>query len=118
MATRIDDSDVKDGLEQLRKKVEAGLVIYGETVAKDFESYAKANRPWTDRTGAARQRLKGSVETFMHGVRICIAHGVPYGIHLELSHGKKYAILEPTVRLKSNDAIKGIKAMWQGIRVK
>lgn len=118
MAARIDDSDVKDGLDQLRKKVEAGLMIYGETVAKDFESYAKDNRPWTDRTGAARQRLNGYVEAFMHGVRVCIAHGVPYGIHLELGHGKKYAILEPTVRLKSNDAIKGIKAMWQGIKVK
>ena len=118
MTSRLDDSDLKEGFDQLRKKVEAGLMIYGETVAKDFESYAKANRPWTDRTGNARQRLKGYVEAFLHGVRICIAHGVSYGIHLELSHEKKYAILEPTVRLKSNEAIKGIKAMWQGIKVK
>lgn len=118
MASRLDGSDVKDGLGQLKKKVEAGLLIYGETVAKDFESYAKSNRPWTDRTGNARQRLNGYVEAILHGVRICIAHGVSYGIYLELAHEKKYAILEPTVRLKGNDAIKGIKAMWQGIKVK
>jgi len=118
MAARVDSSDVKSGLQQLKTQVEAGLRIYGETVAKDFESYAKAHRPWTDRTGAARQRLNGYVESILHGVRICIAHGVSYGIHLELRHEKKYAILEPTVRLKSNDAIKGFQAMWSAIKVK
>lgn len=118
MKARIDDADVKQGLEELRKKVEAGLLIYGETVAKNFESYAKKNRPWTDRTGEARRRLNGFTKGFMHGVRIYIAHGVPYGIHLELCHEKKYAILEPTVRLNSNDVIKGIQEMWHFIKVR
>lgn len=118
MAATIDDSDVRQGLDSLKRQVEAGLIIYGETAAKDFESYAKKNRPWTDRTGNARRSLRGYVETFLHGIRICIAHGVYYGIHLELAHGKKYAILEPTVRLNSNDVIKGIKAMWSAIKVK
>lgn len=118
MAARFDDSDVKAGLDELKKKVEAGLLIYGETVAKDFESYAKSNRPWTDRTGNARQRLHGYTEKIMHGIRICIAHGVDYGIFLELAHEKKYAILEPTVRLKSNDAINGIRKMFKGIKVR
>lgn len=118
MASRIDTSDVKSGLSMLKEKVEAGLLIYGKTVAKDFESYAKAHRPWTDRTGAARQRLNGYTEGIEHGVRIYIAHGVSYGIHLELGHEKRYAILEPTVRLKSNDAINGIKSMFRAIKVK
>ena len=118
VSVKIDSSDVKSGLNTLEQKVKAGLLIYGETVAKDFESYAKENRPWTDRTGEARRRLKGYVDTFLHGIRICIAHGVPYGIHLELCHEKKYAILEPTVRLKGNDAIKGIALMFREIKVK
>ena len=118
MAARLDDSDLRNGLKSLGEKVEAALLIYGETVAKDFESYAKKNRPWTDRTGAARQRLKGYTKKIVHGIRICIAHGVPYGIHLELSHGKKYSILEPTVRLKGNDAIKGIQTMFKAIKVR
>lgn len=118
MAARLDSSDVINGLNELKKKVDAGLMIYGETVAKDFESYAKGHRPWTDRTGNARQRLNGYVEAILHGVRVCIAHGVSYGIYLELAHEKKYAILEPTVRLKANDAIKGVKAMFAAIKVK
>lgn len=118
MGIRLEDSEVRDGLDMFKEKVLAGLEIYGETVAKDFESYAKANRPWTDRTGEARRRLKGYTQKFAQGVRICIAHGVPYGIHLELSHSKKYAILEPTVRLKSNDAVKGINEILSNIKVR
>lgn len=118
MASRLEISEVTNGLNMLRDKVDAGLTIYGETVSKDFESYSKANRPWTDRTGAARQRLHGYVEKVANGIRICIAHGVPYGIHLELSHEKRYAILEPTVRLKSGDAIRGIQEMFNNIKVK
>lgn len=115
---RIDTSDVESGLRTLEQKVKAGLLIYGETVAKDFESYAKSHRPWTDRTGAARQRLNGYTESILNGIRICIAHGVSYGIFLELAHEKKYAILEPTVRLKANDAINGIRKMFSAIKVK
>ena len=32
MAVILDDSDVRSGLETLKQKVEAGLVIYGEFV--------------------------------------------------------------------------------------
>lgn len=118
MAARLDDSDLRQGLNMFLDKVNAGLLIYGETVAKDFESYAKSNRPWTDRTGNARQRLNGYTEKINDGIRICIAHGVDYGIYLEVGHEKRYAILEPTVRLKGNDAIKGLRTMFEGIRVK
>ena len=31
-------------------------------------------------------------------VRITLAHGVDYGIWLELAHGKNYAIIAPTIR--------------------
>lgn len=118
MAVRFDDAEVKNNLTNLPPKLEAALVIYGETAAKDFESYAKAHRPWTDRTGRARQSLNGYVEQVKDGVRICIAHGVSYGIYLEFAHEKKYAILEPTVRLKANDVIKGLKNMFANIKVK
>jgi hypothetical protein len=118
MGVRFDDSEVRRNLTGLPPKVEAALVMYGETVAKDFESYAKAHRPWTDRTGDARKRLKGYTEKVNNGVRVCIAHGVPYGIYLEFAHEKRYAILVPTVRLKSNDALKGFKRMWNSIKVK
>lgn len=116
MATRLDDSDLRRGLNNLKDRIEAASLMYGETVAKDFESYAKSHRPWTDRTGNARQRLHGYTGKVPNGVRIYIAHGVEYGIFLELAHEKKYAILEPTIRLKSNDAMQGMQALLRNIK--
>lgn len=119
MAIRLDDSEVREGLDSLQEKVNAGLQMYGETVAKDFESYAKAHRPWTDRTGEARRRLSGYVEKFKDGgIRICLAHGVEYGIWLEIGHEKRYAILVPTVLTKANDAIKGFREIFNNLKVR
>lgn len=117
MAMRFDDSQLKSGLSIFEQKVDAAMQMYAETVSKDFESYAKENRPWTDRTGQARQRLNGYVEDMKNGKRVCLAHGVDYGIFLEYCHEKRFAILEPTIRLKGPDAVSGFKTMMNGIKV-
>jgi hypothetical protein len=58
----------------------------------------KVNRPWTDQTNQAKARLHTSVsQPNPNIVRITLAHGVNYGIWLELANEKKYAILAPTV---------------------
>lgn len=102
----IDAKDVLEGLTKFEQKVIAATDMYANTVAKDFESYAKKNRPWKDRTSRARQGLTGYTEHRPNGVRINIAHTVDYGLWLEYARNKKYAILEPTVRLKSPEVIK------------
>ena len=107
---KIDISEVVEGLDALR--VTAAIQMYCETVSKVFEKYAKENRPWTDRTSRARQGLTGYVETTVSGFKIVIAHTVDYGLWLELAHEKKYAILEPTVRLKSTEALSGLKTLF------
>lgn len=117
MASSIDDSQIKEGLSIFAEKVNLAMVMYAETVAKDFEGYAKQNRPWTDRTSRAREGLTGYSEEITNGQRINIAHTVDYGVMLELGHAKRYAILEPTVRLKANDALKGAKTLIDGIKV-
>lgn len=108
---KLDAKKLLLGLTEYEAKTIAATKIFGETVAKDFESYAKANRPWTDRTGNARQGLRGYTTDIPNGVRVNIAHSVDYGIWLEYAHEKKYAILEPTVRLKGPDAIKAFRLL-------
>ena len=81
--------------------------MYAQEGAKKFENYAKKNRPWTDRTGHARQRLTGWVETMKDRIRIHIGHGVDYGIYLELAHEKRYAILQQTVNACSKEVLNG-----------
>lgn len=96
-ALKIDAKEVVVNLEKADQKIRVVIYAEMETWAKIMESYAKQNRPWTDRTGHARQRLKGFVEKLDNVLRVGVAHGVDYGTHLELEHEKRYAILKPTL---------------------
>ena len=108
---RIDADKLVDGLSDLSGMARMRTRVYANTVAKDLEGYIRENRPWTDRTGQARQRMTGYVKETLKGFRIVIAHGVDYGVWLELAHEKRFAILEPTIRLKGPDIIKGMKEL-------
>lgn len=111
MGLSLDDSEVIENLEELRKL--AAVKIYAETQAEQLEGYAKEHRPWTDRTGDARKRLKGYVTDIPNGYRINLAHGVDYGIWLELANEKRFAILEPTIRLQGPMVLKGLKGLLE-----
>lgn len=114
---KFDGSGLIDGLSKLEVLSDNAVRIYAETVAKDFEGHAKENRTWTDRTGDARKGLTGYVKKTFSGYRIFLAHTVDYGLWLELAHEKKNAIIEPTIRLKSPEVMKGFKGLLDGIKV-
>lgn len=108
--SNFNDDEIQVGLENLDMKMVAAFDIYCTTAAKKLETHAKKNRPWTDRTGDARKRLTGSSELVGGtSARVVLAHGVDYGVWLELAHEKRYAIVEPTVRLQSNEILKGLE---------
>lgn len=92
----------------------AAVRMYAETQAQNLISYSKNNRPWTDRTGDARKRLNAYVTTIPNGngYRINLAHGVDYGVYLELAMEKRFAILEPTVRLKGPEVVRGMTNLF------
>lgn len=113
---RIDASKLLASLESAETKSQVAIRMYAQEGAKKFENYAKNHRPWTDRTGHARQRLTGWVETMTNKVRIYIGHGVDYGVYLELCHEKRYAILQPTVNAMSQEVLKGYKELLRYIR--
>ena len=92
-----DPNTVLDNMEKFKNKAEAAFEILCMNGAQKMESYAKEHRPWKDRTGNARQRLKGSWKKVDKGYQIEIAHGVNYGVWLEVRHERRYAILKPTV---------------------
>lgn len=111
---RFDFSDLNEGLDRMLK-ADAALGMYCNTKAQEFERYAKTNRPWTDRTNMARQTLKGSSQKMPFGWRIQLAHGVDYGVWLELAHEKRFAIVEPTIRLQSPNVIKGMNTLFNNL---
>ena len=111
---QLDDSEIRKNLQEMMSM--AAVKMYAETQAKNLEGYAKENRPWTDRTGDARKRLTGYVTEIENGYRINLAHGVDYGIWLELAMEKRFAILEPTIRLKGAEVIRGARQLWKNLQ--
>lgn len=107
------DDIIQNMLNQNNKSMKA-LEAYGEVVGKELEAYAKSNRPWTDRTGEARKKLKGDSEKISdEKVRCAISHGVDYGIFLEMCNERKYAILEPTIEAVSPKVLKGLDKIFK-----
>lgn len=97
MPIKFDTSSLEKGLEALENKADIAVKMLAETGAVKMQGYAQDKAKWTDRTGRARQTLKGSVEPYAQGYKIAIAHGVDYGIWLELAHEKRFAIIPDTL---------------------
>ena len=93
----LDISGLLRGLEGHETRADAAIRMYAEQSALQLQNAAKENRPWVDRTVHARQRLRCSVTTISNGYRLILAHGVDYGLWLELAHEKKYSIIPKTI---------------------
>lgn len=87
-----------DLMTQYQKDIHNAIMQLANRWAPEIEAWMKSNAKWTDRTGNARQTLHTEVEevsSIMIG--IIMAHGVDYGIFLELSNGGVWAIIGPAL---------------------
>lgn len=116
MGIRFDATQLIRNLESAETKSQAAIKMFALEGAKKFENYAKKNRRWTDRTGHARQRLTGYVETSPTNTKIYISHGVDYGIYLELCNEKRFAILQETVQQVSPEIVEGFQELLRYLR--
>lgn len=99
-------------LEKMQQKLGTTVMMYAVTKAADIESKMKANRPWVDRTGMAKATLNAKVSLpSASTVRITLAHGVEYGIWLELAHGKNWAIIAPTINEQGPLLLSGMESL-------
>lgn len=108
MSFKFDANNLIKGLAEREIKTRAALGLYGDTVAKKMEAHAKSNKPWTDRTGRAKQSLYSDSYWFGNVVRVELGHGVDYGVYLEFCNEKRYAIIKPTIDKISPEAIRGL----------
>ena len=96
---RFKESSLNSGLDRMMERAGAEVLKYCQTQAPIIRGYMQENRPWNDDTTAAKHRLNTSVsQPNENTVRITLAHGVKYGIWLEMAHEKNYAIVAPTIR--------------------
>lgn len=96
---KFDLSGLQKGLQEMNDKVEQAIRAFAETGASKLEGYARENAKWQNRTGHARQRLRGYVSKVEKGYKIYLAHGVDYGVWLELANEKKYAIIPQSITI-------------------
>lgn len=85
-------------LKIMPQKLDRALAAAVEYAATRSEASMKANAPWTDQTTNARNGLH--TEPFhdgkTHGYHL--AHGVPYGIWLEVRWDGRYGIIPQSVQ--------------------
>ena len=97
MGIRMDTSELMGNMDNMYNRLNMAVGVLAEQGATKLQSSAKKNAPWTDRTGEARRRLSGTAKPILKGWRITLAHGVSYGIYLELSHERRFAIIQQTI---------------------
>jgi hypothetical protein len=85
------------GMDEYLAGVRAAILQIAQRRAPEIEAWMKANAPWTDRTGNARQTLSVEVRMFATQVVIWMSHGVTYGKYLELAYGGQYAVIGPAL---------------------
>lgn len=113
-----DDSKLNKNLDKMSEKLGAVLLMYAATKASDIQSKMKLNRPWTDRTNMAKTLLNVKVSQPNEStVRLTLAHGVDYGIWLELANNKNYAIIAPTIREEGPRMVEDLNNLMSKIKL-
>ena len=107
----LDTSQLLKRIGDMDKRFDKAMMMYANTQSVKLQSYMKTNRPWIDRTGEAKRRLSANAEQISEGVQIVLSHGVSYGVWLELAHEKRYAVIAPTIRIKSGEVMKGCQSL-------
>jgi hypothetical protein len=86
------------GVTAYVEAIRRGVRAIADRYAPEIEAWMKANAVWEDKTGNARQTLNADAENVtLDMVQIILAHGVDYGIYLELANAGRFAIIGPAL---------------------
>jgi len=92
------EGDLAKGMLEFAERFDKAMNMFLDNASLKLKNHAQTRRRWTDRTNQARLTLNATWEKVDTGYRVTLAHGVDYGIHLELKHQRKYEILMPTIQ--------------------
>jgi hypothetical protein len=98
---RWDPGDLDPALAE--RQVRRGILAAAHATAPRAEAWMKANAPWTDRTGNARNGLRAKASVSGKGAQIMLSGGVPYQIWLEVRFGGRNAIIKPALSRWSSE---------------
>jgi hypothetical protein len=105
--------EILANLDRYVYQKKAGAEMVARNIAAKAQAKAKADRPWTDRTGAARDELHAGVLWQDFALLLYLAHGVEYGPYLELCNDGKYAVLEKTLNSFGDELYNHVKRLME-----
>ena len=107
MGFTMDTSALSRELYKMERRVIACSETYAHSAAKQLEAAARAEAPWRDHTGHARGGITGRAARSRSTITIMLSGRAHYLVYLELAHGKKWAILWPTMQRHAPRILKG-----------
>lgn len=109
-------SVIVGNLASFEQRVIQALGQLADLFTAKLESYAKANAPWTDRTGAARQGLRAFAVKAAMQVTLYLVTSVNYGIFLELGTSRMAPrpIVMPTLEAHYGEIMAAARALIGG----
>lgn len=108
-------NEITPNLIKFPPKMHAALGTFMEYESGNVQDYMRANAPWTDRTGNARQGLFAKHEASLTSHKIVCYHTMPYGIWLEVAHDGQYRIIVPTIQSEGKRVMNGIRKLMAAL---
>lgn len=117
---QFDFTEVARGTYNFANFTRGKIEKYLSNQCQELELYMKNSHVWQNRTGMAEETLSANYyeessdrgnELMPVTLGIKLEHGVYYGVYLELAMERRFAILEPTARLKGPDVISGMQGL-------
>lgn len=116
ISVRMNTKEITREIGRLDQKAKLAIRAIVERNAVEGLGYAKVSAPWTDQTGAARAGLSANTEHSSSSHKIIFAHGVHYGIWLEVKNSGKYEIILPTVARTGGQIMSDLSGMFGKMR--
>lgn len=109
MATVTGLTEYQARLRALPERVQAVVLATLQSFVGDITGYMGTHAPWADRTGDARRNLHAWAAATAATATLYVAHGVSYGVFLELGHQGRFSILWPAIRVFQPLILKAVR---------
>lgn len=115
---KLDDAKLKTNLAKFGPQVNKYITLTTDFGGQSGTKQMKLKAPWTDDTTNARNGLHSNVDHSGSGPvgftkhSITFAHGVDYGIWLELIQSGKFQIIMPTVLAVGKEVMRTLNGMF------
>lgn len=104
-------SKLRKNVREVPREVDRRITPVVDYDAAYGQGYMRANAPWTDRTGAARNGLFAIPGHYGKIHEIFLTYSVYYGIWLEVANSGRYQILQPVLLLLGRKLMRDLEGI-------